>query len=439
MVDLSAPTWRIYRSKLVDPVALEAFNTKLIQWLARFEQFSYLDSNGHNQDGYQAYDLLVGAGCLDAIQAQAGEEAFEQLTQFKNQYPQEYLFGYLAYDLKNELEQLDSRHPDPMAWPDLCFFVPEHRISIKNQVLTIASATQAPEDLYAEILQTKIQAPKAAEKIELQARIQREEYLYTVAQIRQEIGRGNIYEMNFCQEFFHPACELDPFALFQRLRLKTQTPFAAFFRWQEHFALCASPERFLAKRGQKLISQPIKGTIRRGKTEEEDAALKTELFLSPKNRSENVMIVDLVRNDLARSCQPGTVNVEELFGIYSFSTVHQMISTVTGTLPTGVSAIESIKRAFPMGSMTGAPKLRSMQLIEQLERSRRGLYSGAIGYFAPNGDFDFNVVIRSLLYQQESGYLSLQVGGAIVFDSDPQEEYAECLLKAERLREVLRG
>ena len=151
------------------------------------------------------------------------------------------------------------------------------------------------------------------------------------------------------------------------------------------------------------------------------------------------MIVDLVRNDLARSCQPGTVNVEELFGIYSFSTVHQMISTVTGVLSDDVSDIEAIKRAFPMGSMTGAPKLRSMQLIEQLERSRRGLYSGAIGYFAPNGDFDFNVVIRSLLYQQESGYLSLQVGGAIVFDSDPEEEYAECLLKAERLREVLRG
>lgn len=439
MVDLSTPTWRIYRSKLAGPAALEAFKTKLIQWLARFEQFSYLDSNGYNQDVYQAYDLLVGAGCLDAIQARAGEGAFEQLTQFKNQYPQEYLFGYLAYDLKNELEHLDSLHPDPLEWPDLCFFVPEHHISVQNQVLTIASATQAPEDLYREILQTKVQAAKTAGKIELQPRIQREDYLRTVEQIRQEIGRGNIYEMNFCQEFYHPDCDLDPFTLFQHLRLKTQTPFAAFFRWREHFALCASPERFLAKRGQKLISQPIKGTIRRGKTEEEDVALKTELFLSPKNRSENVMIVDLVRNDLARSCQPGTVNVEELFGIYSFNSVHQMISTVTGTLSAEVSDIEAIKRAFPMGSMTGAPKLRSMQLIEQLERSRRGLYSGAIGYFAPNGDFDFNVVIRSLLYQQESGYLSLQVGGAIVFDSDPEEEYAECLLKAERLREVLRG
>lgn len=439
MVDLSAPTWHIYRNKLADPAALEAFKTKLIQWLARFEQFSYLDSNGHAQDEYQAYDLLVGAGCLDAVQVRAGQGAFGQLIQFKNQYPQEYLFGYLAYDLKNELEQLDSRHPDPLEWPDLCFFVPEHRISVQDQVLTIASATRAPENLYQEILQTKVEVAKTARKIELQPRIQRKDYLRTVAQIRQEIGRGNVYEMNFCQEFYHPDCDVDPFALFQHLRLKTQTPFAAFFRWQAHFALCASPERFLAKRGQKLISQPIKGTIRRGQTEAEDAALKTELFLSPKNRSENVMIVDLVRNDLARSCQPGTVNVEELFGIYSFNTVHQMISTVTGTLCAEVSAIEAIKRAFPMGSMTGAPKLRSMQLIEQLEQSRRGLYSGAIGYFAPNGDFDFNVVIRSLLYQQESGYLSLQVGGAIVFDSDPEEEYAECLLKAERLREVLRG
>lgn len=195
----------------------------------------------------------------------------------------------------------------------------------------------------------------------------------------------------------------------------------------------------MAKRGQKLISQPIKGTIRRGKNEAEDADLKQELFLSPKNRSENVMIVDLVRNDLARSCQAGSVKVEELFGIYTFSTVHQMISTISGKLQAGVNEIEAIQRAFPMGSMTGAPKVRSMQLIEQLESSRRGLYSGAIGYFAPDGDFDFNVVIRTLLYDQLRRYLSLQVGGAIVFDSSPEEEYAECVLKAERIRELLRG
>lgn len=438
MIEVSAPSWSIFRTAITDKVALEVFKQKLIQWLARFEQFSYLDSNGHALDPYHRYDLLVGAGCWDALQAQAGEGAFEQLTRFQNQYPGDYLFGYLGYDLKNEVEHLRSGLADHLGFSDLLFFVPEHRISIENNELGIASLTRLPKELFQEILNIELQAV-AAPGVELQPRINKEQYLHTIQQIREEISRGNIYEMNFCQEFYHPDVDLDPFAVFQDLRTKTSTPFAAFFRWQAHFALCASPERFLAKRGQKLISQPIKGTIRRGKTVVEDEELKIELYHSPKNRSENVMIVDLVRNDLARSCVAGTVQVEELFGIYSFSTVHQMISTVSGVLREDVHPIEAIKNAFPMGSMTGAPKVRSMQLIEQLESSRRGLYSGAIGYFAPDGDFDFNVVIRSLLYNRDSGYLSLQVGGAIVFDSEPEEEYAECLLKAERLQWVLKG
>lgn len=438
MVEVSAPSWSIFRTAMADDAALEVFKRKLIQWLARFEQFSYLDSNGHRHDPYKQYDLLLGVGCWDKIQVQAGEGAFAQLLQFQNQYPQEYLFGYLGYDLKNEIEQLESQHVDSLGFPDLLFFVPEHRISIQNQELSIASLTRSPQELYQEIQGIELKTGPAP-GIELQPRLSKTQYLHTVEQIREEIAKGNIYEMNFCQEFYHSEADLDPFALFQDLRTKTNTPFAAFFRWQKHFALCASPERFLAKRGKKLISQPIKGTVRRGKTMVEDEELKIELYHSPKNRSENVMIVDLVRNDLARSCVAGTVTVEELFGIYSFSTVHQMISTVSGMLRDDVHPIEAIKRAFPMGSMTGAPKVRSMQLIEQLESSRRGLYSGAIGYFSPDGDFDFNVVIRSLLYNQANGYLSLPVGGAIVFDSDPQEEYEECLLKAERLRDILRG
>lgn len=438
MVEVLAPSWSIFHTTIADKSELEVFKQKLIQWLERFEQFSYLDSNGHNHDPYHRYDLLVGVGCWDMVQAQAGEGAFEQLTQFKNQHPQEYLFGYLGYDLKNEVEHLHSEHADNLGFPDMLFFVPEHRISVEHQELSIASITRSPQELFQEILAIELQTAPAP-SIELQARIPKEQYLRTIEQIHEEIRRGNIYEMNFCQEFYHPEVDIDPFSLFQDLRTKTNTPFAAFFRWQEHFALCASPERFLAKRGQKLISQPIKGTIRRGKTVVEDEELKMELYHSPKNRSENVMIVDLVRNDLARSCKPGTVTVEELFGIYSFSTVHQMISTVSGMLCEDVHPVEAIKSAFPMGSMTGAPKVRSMQLIEHLEQSRRGLYSGAIGYFAPEDDFDFNVLIRSLLYNRASGYLSLQVGGAIVFDSEPEEEYAECLLKAERLLNILSG
>ena len=439
MVEVSTPTWRVFTCDLPDQLAVEVFKLKTIQWLEHFQQFSYLDSNGHTQEPYHKFDLLVGAGCIDALSCNTGQGAFVQLAYFQKQYPQEYIFGYFTYDLKNELENLHSAHEDRHGFPEMQFFVPEHRIELRGKTLTLASATTQPEVLYQQIQSLKSKPASHRQGVDLQARISREEYLSTIQNIRAEILQGNLYEMNFCQEFFHPATEIDPFDVFRRLNQKTRAPFSAFYRWHEHFALCASPERFLAKRENKLISQPIKGTIRRGKTEEEDLALKNELYLSPKNRAENVMIVDLVRNDLARSCRAGTVTVEELFGIYGFATVYQMISTVSGTLREDSSAIEAIQYAFPMGSMTGAPKISSMQLIEQLESSRRGLYSGTIGYFAPNGDFDFNVVIRSLLYNQHSGYLSLQVGGAIVYDSVPEEEYAECLLKAERIFEVLRG
>ncbi|WP_353480032.1 anthranilate synthase component I family protein [Haliscomenobacter sp.] len=439
MLDLSVPNFQVFSISTPDDSALEAFKTKAIHWLQDFEQFCCLDSNAQQQDPYHQYDLMLGAGCLDALICRAGEEAIQQLTHFQNQNSGAFLFGYLGYDLKNEVEQLSSGHPDPLGFPDLCFFIPEHRIEIRQHTIRIASATRSPQSIYQEI-QNLVVKPKGKKlDVALQPRISRETYLSTVQAIRKEISLGNIYEMNFCQEFYNPAAALDPFEVYLLLREATQAPFGAFFRWHDHFALCASPERFLAKRGPKLISQPIKGTIRRGNDPLEDLALRNELFQSPKNRAENVMIVDLVRNDLARSCQPGTVVVEELFGIYGFRTVFQMISTVSGILQDNISAIQAIQYAFPMGSMTGAPKIRSMQLIEKLEQCRRGLYSGAIGYFAPNGDFDFNVVIRSLLYNQASSYLSLQVGGAIVFDSDPEAEYAECLLKAERIMGVLSG
>ena len=277
-----------------------------------------------------------------------------------------------------------------------------------------------------------------------------------------------MYEVNLCQEFFSEHTAINPVAVFERLNAIAQAPFATFLRWHHRYLLSASPERFLKKTGRRVMSQPIKGTRRRGATATEDEQIRHELAASEKDRAENVMIVDLVRNDLARHCLPGSVRVDELFGIYTFPTVHQMISTVSGVLaggtaftpsgqkpftamanesneasgvnaayPDGVNAVLPLRDAFPMGSMTGAPKVMAMQLIEQYERTRRGLYSGAVGYFDPTGDFDFNVVIRSILYNAESGYVSVQVGGAIVFDSDPEQEYEECLLKAEAMRRAL--
>ncbi|MEO5675183.1 MAG: anthranilate synthase component I family protein, partial [Chitinophagales bacterium] len=214
-------------------------------------------------------------------------------------------------------------------------------------------------------------------------------------------------------------------------------PLACFLKHGEKFLLSASPERFLKKESRKIISQPMKGTISRSNHAESDEHAKELLGTDEKEKAENVMIVDLVRNDLARSAVAGSVSVEELFGIYSFPRVHQMISTVSATLRNDVHFTEAIRNAFPMGSMTGAPKVMAMQLIDKYEKVKRGLFSGSAGYITPGGDFDFNVVIRSLLYNRESRYLSFQTGSAITHDCNPEKEYEECLLKAQAIMSTL--
>ena len=191
--------------------------------------------------------------------------------------------------------------------------------------------------------------------------------------------------------------------------------------------ISATPERFPSRRGNKLISQPIKGTSSRKKNPERDQQLKTELLKDEKERAENVMIVDLVRKDLTKSAKAGTVKVEELFGVYSFPQVHQMISTITGEVKEGVDLAAILQATFPMGSMTGAPKRKVMQLIEQYESTKRGIYSGAVGYISPEKDFDFNVVIRSILYNAKEKYLGYLVGGGITAYSEPENEDEECL------------
>ena len=201
--------------------------------------------------------------------------------------------------------------------------------------------------------------------------------------------------------------------------------------------LCASPERYLRKEANKVISQPIKGTAKRFSDETLDNNSKIALEQNPKERAENIMIVDLVRNDLSHTAIKGSVAVEELCGIYTFEQVHQMISTVVSTVENSVSPVEILRTTFPMGSMTGAPKISAMNIIEELEETKRGLYSGAVGYFTPENDFDFNVVIRSILYNAREKYLSFSVGSAITSQSIPEQEYEECLLKAKAMFEVL--
>jgi para-aminobenzoate synthetase component 1 len=256
--------------------------------------------------------------------------------------------------------------------------------------------------------------------------------------LKQHILRGDCYEINFCQEFFATEATIQPATVYERLSRISPNPFSALYRVQDKWLICASPERFLKKSGDKILSQPIKGTSKRIPDDDKlDASSKESLYKSTKEKSENVMVVDLVRNDLSKICEEGTVGVEELFGIYSFPQVHQMISTISGTLKQQVSFADIIKATFPMGSMTGAPKRNVMKLIEQYEKTKRGIFSGAVGYISPEGDFDFNVVIRSLMYNAGSNYLSFQTGSGITFYSDPEKEYEECMLKAQAIQNVL--
>lgn len=411
---------------------ITTFKQKALQWASRFDVACYLDSNNFS-DPYSNFDALIAAGVKHELKADIGS-AFEQLERFRNEHPG-WMTGFFTYDLKNEVEQLSSSNPDHLHFPDLYFFVPEHLIRIVGDEVFIESDN--PQSLLYQLEKQKINTAQSTPSIILQSRFNRAAYIDTVKKIQEHIVRGDIYVSNFCQEFYADDTEIDTVDVFTRLNALSPNPFACFFKHYQQYIICASPERFLAKRCNKLISQPIKGTAKRQADLQQDELAKHELQTNQKERQENVMVVDLVRNDLTHSAKPGTVKTEELFGIYSFNQVHQMISTVVCELQDGLSDVQAIKNTFPMGSMTGAPKISTMQLMEQCERSRRGVYSGAAGYFSPDGNFDFNVIIRTLLYNVENKYLSLHVGSAITYDADPEMEYEECLVKASAMFEVL--
>jgi len=409
------------------------FKQKALAWASSFDVCCILDSNGYT-DQYQKFDLLIAAGTTQQLRISSGA-AFNSLKDFYEEH-QNWMFGLLGYDLKNEVENLRSENPDTLDFPDLFFFVPEYLIAIKDDRPEVLLGN--PEILQ-EILQQKTHLSQAPFEQKIESRMSKQTYLDKVEELQRHIYLGNIYEVTFCQEFFAEHAAIDPLAVYEKLINISPTPFAGFFKIGEQYILSASPERFLSKKGQTLISQPIKGTARRSHHPEADQRIKNLLKGDLKEQTENVMIVDLVRNDLTKSALPGTVKVEELFGIYSFPQVHQMISTITCELRPGLHFIDAIRNTFPMGSMTGAPKIRAMELIEQQECRKRGAYSGSIGYISPDGDFDFNVVIRSILYQAEKQYLSFHVGGAITYSSVPEKEYEECILKASAIIETLKG
>ena len=410
---------------------ISAFKQKALHWANQFHVCCLLDSNQYN-DQYSAYEFIIAADVQAELKTNSGT-AFEQLKTFYENH-KTWLFGFFGYDLKNETEQLQSANSDKLQFPDLYFFVPKYLIGFKNGK---AEVLLGNDSILNKINSFSISESISSPSLKINQKLSKTQYINKVNGLKNHILRGDIYEVNFCQEFFAENAAINPVETFELLNKISPTPFSGYFKVYHQYILSATPERFLCKRGPKLISQPIKGTAKRSAALNEDEQIKINLKNDIKEQAENVMIVDLVRHDLTKSAVKGSVKVEELFGIYTFPQVHQMISTISSELNPDAHFIDAIKYAFPMGSMTGAPKVKAMQLIEEFEVSKRGVYSGSFGCIAPNGDFDFNVIIRSIIYNQETSYLSFQVGGAITYQADAEKEYDECLLKASAILKVL--
>lgn len=404
----------------------------MLNWAKQFSILLFLDSNLYN-DKCGSYECLLAVGERGTIQ-----NNLTGLNEWHRKH-NDWLFGHICYDHKNVLEpKLFSAHTEKLGWPQLYFFCPEVvcYIDPAKTRLVIESLTADPRQVYEAITRTDIPAPAALPKLQFRQSIDKQKYLDTIEALRTHIADGDCYEINFCNEGHAQGVVLDPLTAYHALAKISPAPFAAYYRNEDRYMMCASPERYIGKAGSRAFSQPIKGTARRDADPQKDAAIKTALQQSVKDRAENVMIVDLVRNDLARCCETGSVEVNELFGIYSFPQVHQMISTVSGALKTSVPFTDALQYSFPMGSMTGAPKIKVMELIDRYETSRRELFSGTVGYITPGGDFDFNVIIRSLFYNAATQFLSYQTGGAITYDSSPEQEWEEMRLKAWALERI---
>lgn len=407
---------------------------------AHYHSIFYFDSNDFDDVKFNLskFDCLLAAGVEEEIVTNAN--SLEKLRVFIDKHKGKWMVGYISYDVKNELENLKSSNDYKLQYPLIHFIIPQTVVKIIGNEQFVYNYGNADYKI------TGSEKFFSANECEilfggvngLKSKIDKQSYLQKIDAIKKNIQLGNIYEMTFCNEFFAEDIYIDPEKVFWKLQQLSPSPFSCYVKTRNKYLISSSPERYLCKRGNSLFSQPIKGTTKRGNNPAEDEELKQQLLNSEKERSENVMIVDLVRNDLSRIAERSSVTVEELFGIYSFSTVHQMISTVSCMVNEQVAFTEIIGATFPMGSMTGAPKIKAMQLIDEFEETKRGLFSGTVGYIDPNGDFDFNVVIRSILYDEEKRLVSLQTGGAITINSNAEQEYEETLLKLKAMKEALK-
>jgi len=416
---------------------ISEFKTQLLQWAQQYKTAVWLDSNNYKQQ-YSNFDAVLAVDTFSKIETNY-TNAFQKLRKYQSTV-NDYIFGYLGYDLKNDVEKLNSSNFDGLHFPDLFFFQPKKIFLIKKNTVEIKYIKGFKNEIETDLTTiklTKTQNSESENSIKIKLRIHKDEYYQKLNAVLNHIHRGNIYEANFCQEFYSENSIINPVEVFQNLNKISKPPFATFLKLNTNYLLSASPERYLKKEGNLVISQPIKGTEKRALTTIEDKKLITALEQNQKERAENIMIVDLVRNDLSRSAIKGSVKVNELCKVYTFEQVHQLISTVSCKVKSTTHPVDIIKDTFPMGSMTGAPKISAMKIIEELEETKRGLYSGAVGYFTPKGDFDFNVIIRSILYNASKKYVSYSVGGAITAQSIPEKEYEECLLKAKAMKHVL--
>lgn len=415
------------------PIDCEIFKQKLLYFGMKYGNFCFLENNHYQFDN--SIEAIAGLGCIHSVDAK-GDLSDISTFQIQNK---DWIFGHVAYDLKNKLEYLSSSHFDGIGFPDYFFFVPEIVIIFLGDKVSIG-VFNSPDatKIFADINEYE-SGEISFNKSELIPRFTPEEYFNAVTSIQKHIAKGDCYEVCFCVEYFRENCPINPVETFLHLNKLSPNPFASFYKNGDKYLLCASPERFLKKQECNLISQPIKGTLKRsGKDALSDKEEKNRLLHDEKERAENIMIVDLVRNDLSRVCKKGSVKVRNFLEIHTFPQVHQMISTISGEVEKECTFGELLPATFPMGSMTGAPKIKAMELIEKYEKTRRGLFSGSVGYINPAGDFDFNVVIRSILYNEASNYLSVQVGSAIISKSDAKKEYEECNAKIEALIKSLK-
>jgi len=420
--------------KIFTVVDIQTFIKKCVIWTQQFDEVVILDSNEY-QSPHQSVEKLIACDALTSIQTDQIDQLYEYQSQLRD-----WCFGFITFDVKDQLYNVKSLNVDNLHFPDMVFFQPKRLIECKENQVIFSYLPMCEEEIDTDFLaihEIDISETFSHQPITLQARVPFNRYQEKFQKAIDYIYRGDTYELNYCIEFYSDHATIDPHIFYNCLNEKTKSSFAAFLKWRHLYAACASPERYLKKQGEYVITQPIKGTAKRGATESEDKELIEYLQNHPKERAENVMIVDLVRNDLSKIALKNTVKVEELCAIYTFSHVHQMISTVSCQVDLQMHPLEIVFQTFPMGSMTGVPKKRTLEIIDELEDHKRGLYSGTIGYIAPDLSFDFNVVIRTLLYNSHNQYISLSVGSAITFVANAHDEYNECLLKASTIRNIL--